>query len=564
MPSLAEILLEGGRLKSDALLRQAQITADAQRNKGLLWGAALSNAGQTIGQGIQHAQDLKAEEPLRQAQLTEAQTRNQIGQAQLGQMGDEKAAAAQRGQQNQILLNSWEQDDSGNWRLNIDKAHQAMQQAGLPFDPAELKPHLESLDSLNKQAHEAQTAYMNKAIDIVHASGDSLDALGQAVHGAVLNRYLRDDEATAIIKRAQADPSKIPQMLDQLQGKESKVIQLAPGATAIRENQLGPTPYTAPAAPVKPPAPPNVGSLEDFTTRKYGPNPTPQQVLQAKTQFDAAGRPPAPAAEPELPPDPASLNLLSQTGLSLNAFRSLVDPTTLPRDAATRKAAALEAQTWARAHNVDVSTIKSQYKTYNDVLSANISRLNNTKIMENEVLGTIDNLRTVANDKDLGSLKFANVLKVWAGQEVNDDLAQQYALHLGQLRNELTAYYAATQGRTGNNIAVQDKIDAENTIKNGIAAGSLDGLQKAIENSTKKMGTVLQGSVDRTQKSVWDLFGVGGNFKGKQPNTTQAPAKVGDTHVGSIGGQSVTFTRIADGWQAPDGTVYDDQFVRIR
>ena len=248
--------------------------------------------------------------------------------------------------------------------------------------------------------------------------------------------------------------------------------------------------------------------------------------------------------------DASSQNILSQTGLSINAFRLLTGQgSQLPRDQATRNKAAKEAQEWARKNNVDIATLPSQYKTYNDVLSANISRLNNTKIMESELQGTIDNLKSVAKDADLSRLNVANVAKIWAGQQVNDSLAQQYALHLGQLRNELSAYYAATQGRTGNNITERDQRDAELVIKNGLAAGSLTGLRKAIENSTEKMGTVMQGSVDRTRKQVWDLFGVGGNYsapsgaggtvrvKGKDGKTYEFPNQAAADAFKKAGGE---------------------------
>jgi hypothetical protein len=224
----------------------------------------------------------------------------------------------------------------------------------------------------------------------------------------------------------------------------------------------------------------------------------------------------AASAEPtvELAGDPESRNVLSQTGLNMNAFYWITGQGgKLSRDAATRTRAGKDAEAWSRRHNVDVSTLPSQYKTYNDVLGANISRLNNTKIMEQELQGTIENLQGVVKQDDLSKLRVANVMKIWAGQEVNDDLAQQYALHLGQLRNELAAYYAATQGRTGNNIMLSDERDAERIIRNGLSRGSLDGLATAITNSTSKMGTVMGGSVDRARKSIWDLFGVGQNYK---------------------------------------------------
>lgn len=261
---------------------------------------------------------------------------------------------------------------------------------------------------------------------------------------------------------------------------------------------------------------------------------TQAQTAAVQAQTSAArearmGREASTAANPgddpaALPPDPTSQNILSQTGLSINAFRLLTGQSSqLARDKVTRERAAREAETWARARNVDISTLASQYKTYNDVLSANIARLNNTKIMEGELDGTIDNLKAVAKDADLKKLRIANVFKIWAGQEVNDPLAQQYALHLGQLRNELSAYYAATQGRTGNNITLGDQRDAELVIRNGVAKGSLDGLKSAVKNSTDKMDTVMRGSVDRSRQAVWGLFGVGQNYQGQTPSPGGTP-----------------------------------------
>lgn len=260
-----------------------------------------------------------------------------------------------------------------------------------------------------------------------------------------------------------------------------------------------------------------------------------------------------PASAEETPIDSGSNSILSQTGLSMNAFRYLTGQAgQLPRDQLTRNRAATEAQNWANKKGVDVSTIASQYKTYNDVLSSNISRMNNTKIMESELQGTIENLQGVVNAKDLGRLKIGNVIKIWAGQEINDDLAQQYALHLGQLRNELSAYYAATQGRTGNNITITDLRDAESVIRNGISQGGLAGLQKAIENSTGKMGKVMQRSVDTARKSVWDLFGVGANYRGGEgPDPApKSGVRVRDPKTGKTGTYPGTAEEAkADGWE---------------
>jgi hypothetical protein len=221
--------------------------------------------------------------------------------------------------------------------------------------------------------------------------------------------------------------------------------------------------------------------------------------------------------------DISSQSILAQTGLSLNAFRALTGQTSqLGRDQKTRNRANAEAQQWANKNGIDISTMPAQYAAYNKVLASNIERMSYTKIMQNEIQGTIQNLQGVVNDKDLGKLRIENVLKIWAGQEVNDNLAQQYAMHLNQLRTELTAYNAATQGRSGNQIDVRDRQDADQVIKNGIASGSLTGLSKAVENSTGKMNSVMQNSVNAANRAVWNLFGVGANFKNKSTGQKQA------------------------------------------
>lgn len=276
---------------------------------------------------------------------------------------------------------------------------------------------------------------------------------------------------------------------------------------------------------------------------------------KTQAELTRAGR--ASVLAPETAPtdtlakNPESQSILAQTGLNLPAFMALTGSASqLPRDQASRNKAFSEAQKWANENGVDISTIGSQYKAANDTLQQNIQRMNNTKIMEDELQGTIDNLKGVAKDADLGKLRFPNVAKIWAGQEVNDETAQQYALHLGQLRNELSAYYAATQGRSGAGVTVQDQREAEQVIKNGISSGSLDGLRKAVENSTDKMGKVMSRSVDSSRKQVWNLFGVGEKFKGSAP-----AAGGGKIEVTAPNGKTYTFgdQASADNFKAAAG-----------
>lgn len=244
-----------------------------------------------------------------------------------------------------------------------------------------------------------------------------------------------------------------------------------------------------------------------------------QQSLQASGAAATANA--AANAGPQPTPaeiDPQSGSILAQTGLSLPAFYAITgDASKLPRDKVSRTRAFQEAQDFANKRGVDVSTLASQYQAYNDTLQANIKRVNQTKIMEGELDGTIQNLQPVADAAKMGNLRIGNVAKLFAGQETNDPVVSQYAFQLNQLRAELAGYNAAIQGRTGSSITQQDMQEAERVIKDGLSSKSADGLQKSVASATEKMTGVLHTNIDNSQKALWDLFGVGNNYKEKYP-----------------------------------------------
>lgn len=216
--------------------------------------------------------------------------------------------------------------------------------------------------------------------------------------------------------------------------------------------------------------------------------------------------------EPTKLASPKSGSILSATGISTPVFNYLTQGTaSMSRmSPAQRNQIMNQATEFLNKNGIDISTFQSQYKAYNDTLSSNIQRANKTKIMENELIGTIDNLKTVVNDAELGSINAANVAKVFAGEQVNDPSATQYAFHFQQLKNELAGYFAASQGK--NSPDVIDNQDAADAVVRGMATGSLEGLKNSIENSTSKMTGVLQNSVDSSRKDVWNLFGVGDKY----------------------------------------------------
>lgn len=211
--------------------------------------------------------------------------------------------------------------------------------------------------------------------------------------------------------------------------------------------------------------------------------------------------------------DPNSHAITAQTGLSVPAFLVLTGQSSkLPRDKATRNAAFKEAQNFANNKGVDISTLASQYDAYNKTLQSNIERNNQTKIMEDELVGTIDNLKPVADASVMGSLRVANVAKMLAGQEFSDPMVSQYSFQLQQLQTELAAYSAATQGRTGGGITDADQREASRVIVKGLSSKAANGLQTAVEAATDKMSAVMARNIYLSNKAVWGLFGVGDNY----------------------------------------------------
>lgn len=257
-------------------------------------------------------------------------------------------------------------------------------------------------------------------------------------------------------------------------------------------------------------------------------------------------------------PNPDSGSILAQTGLSMPAFAVLTGgAASLDRARATRGPAYKQAEDWANKRGIDISTFASQYEALNKVVKSNVERVNATRSLENEMLGTLDNLEPVANKAGLGSLNIANVARLYAGQQFNDPVVSEYALQLGQLRHELAGYNAALQGRTtAGSITDSDNKSAEQIIMNGLSAKGAGGLRKGVTASAEKMGKVLKGNLDLSRKDVWDLFGVGDNFKGaKEPTAKPAPtggAKAAPAAAAPAGAVPVPKGAAND----PDGTPY--------
>lgn len=233
----------------------------------------------------------------------------------------------------------------------------------------------------------------------------------------------------------------------------------------------------------------------------------------AVANLDANGNPIIPVDA-----NPDAKEILGQTGLSKLQFDYLTTGTKALTRLTQKERLEVISSTgeWLKKHGVDSSTFIAQYEAYNKTLENNIKRVNQVKVSEGELKGTLNNLDVAADDSTFSSMKWANIVKLFAGQEFNDSNVSRYAFHLTQLRSELAMYNAAAAGKIGQDGQVMtddgDKAEATRIIRDGFAAGSIKGFNDALVASVGKMDTVLNSSVNSARQNVWKLFGVGQNY----------------------------------------------------
>lgn len=252
---------------------------------------------------------------------------------------------------------------------------------------------------------------------------------------------------------------------------------------------------------------------------------------------------------------PGGGGITEATGLSIDAFNYMTQGTSaLTRmSEGSRARVKNEVNNYLKRTGTDYATFQSQYKAYNEALESNIKRVNLVKVAEGELGGTLQNLSSAADDASFNSMKWNNIVKLWAGQEFNDKNVSKYAFHLNQLRSEIALYNAAAAGKTSTDDA--DRKEAERIIKEGFAKGSVTGFQEALKSSVDKMDVVLNDNLNRTQKQVWDLFGVGSKYQA--PKQQIDPKEKVNEYVKSNPSQAENIAKLYDIPGATDADIYE-------
>lgn len=219
--------------------------------------------------------------------------------------------------------------------------------------------------------------------------------------------------------------------------------------------------------------------------------------------------------------DPKSQSLNAQTGLSQPAINYLTTGA-LPRGQVGQAAVQKEVQDWSIKNGINTATFKAQAGAANGVLQQNITRNNQSGILENELAGTIKTIAPLADQIGQGKVNILNLANVWAGKQVNDPGVQAYRDQLLRLRSELAGYNAVAAGKLTDHGTPRpddgDLREAEQVINSGINSGGLQGLLTSVGMTTAKNKAILQNSIDDANQQMWGLFGVGNNYKRSAPS----------------------------------------------
>lgn len=273
-------------------------------------------------------------------------------------------------------------------------------------------------------------------------------------------------------------------------------------------------------------------------------------------------------ATTDLTPDPGATGITAAAGISLQAFNYLTQGTaSMSRmPAAQRNAIMKEANDWLNKNGIDISTFQSEYTAANNVVAQNVERENNVNTRGGEVTTTADALindinakvaqdplASVHGDEGMSSLRAANVLDILAGNATNNKFAETYSTQIGLLANDLAGYLAASRGATSPEDS--DKRDAANMIANGMNSGSLGAFRDTIQSNVAKTAGVVSTQKTAAQQQIWDLFGVGDQFK--QNISTTDPKDSVDSWVKSNPDQADTVAKLYEVPGATDNDVWE-------
>ena len=290
---------------SDLMQAPARAQAQAALASGQAWAGAANQIGQSIAAIPQQMQQQK-----RMAQQDE------IGAMQIGET---KRAITARDTFAKIIRETPQMDEDGVSLYDIPTVAKQLAAAGQ--DPGAAVEHLGKINDAFRQEKAAKMALVKTGAASIAASGNDPVLAGHFLDQLEKNGTYPKDQVSQFREFIRADPGNTEKLTAYLMGPQ-KMENAAPGSmarnpmtgqvvpgSAVPEarktqaelaadaaNPNSPTQAQSTTAidllrpPKEAPKPPAVGTFEDYVVRKFGPNPTPQQVEQARKAYGDAGR----------------------------------------------------------------------------------------------------------------------------------------------------------------------------------------------------------------------------------------------------------------------------------
>jgi hypothetical protein len=212
------------------------------------------------------------------------------------QMRDQQMQQLQRAQQSQDAANKVVASFPRRADGTYDVGGMIQQMSGSGVHPADVEHYgrtFESLNQLSTAAVEAQRQHQARAADIILSGAQGKEITPEDVHvalatlktlpGGLVND--EDEQAWTQAFAAGQDPRKFLESVSRAGKGPQKPITNTVEA-GIAAGMSPQAVFDREKPPVPPKAQPPTGTFEDYVTRKYGQNPTADQVVAARKEWE--------------------------------------------------------------------------------------------------------------------------------------------------------------------------------------------------------------------------------------------------------------------------------------
>lgn len=280
---MGDLIRSQGRNAAEAELRRGDISAQ-------LW----ANVGRSVSDAVGSYAQAKSDEPKRDMERLKLDEQKRT-------MRDDATAKA-------LMPFALQQREDGLHTFDRDLLTKEYTAAGMGDRLPGLLQALDgfessalSLKKLNADMAAAKTdAIANLAYGVLQA-GASPEAVKLAIQMGAKNGLVTQQEVSEALQGMTPDPESITERMMLLANQSPKVatlLQKQPtnpteaslAAEAARGNPQAIKALELLRAQQKPAQPPNVGSFEDYVVRRFGPQPTPAQIEQARKTYTETGR----------------------------------------------------------------------------------------------------------------------------------------------------------------------------------------------------------------------------------------------------------------------------------